>query len=119
MYPKIGLVYLNRNAEGYLPIRRFIKSYNLFSPGIEHKFITIYKGFDGSNIIREKDKFKNIEHGHIKVDDELTDIDSYLTAARKFSEIDIFCFLNTFSEIKRENWLLYLFNAISIEDVGI
>src|SRR5882724_1969404 len=119
MSPKIGLVYLNRRAEGNLPVRRLIDSYKTFNPGVDHEFITIYKGFTDNEIDVAKRLAKGVEHRHISVDDEMTDIDSYLIAAESFSDVDLFCFLNTFSEIACENWLLYLFNAISNVDIGI
>jgi hypothetical protein len=119
MSPKIGLVYLNRKAEGNLPVRQFIHSYKAFAPGVDHEFITIYKGFNERNLDLEKAKFKEVEHRHVIVDDKLTDIDSYLVAARSFSDIDVFCFLNTFSQITTKDWLLYLHNAISKAGVGI
>jgi hypothetical protein len=119
MNPKIGLVYLNRSAEGDFPVRRFIKSYKTFAPGIDHEFVTIYKGFTSDKLDVERGKFKDIEHRQIIVDDEMTDIDSYLITAESLSDIDIMCFLNTFSEITSENWLLYLSKAINRENVGI
>jgi len=119
MKPKIGLVYLNRKAEGHDPVDRFICSYNAFDPGVEHDFITIYKGFSDSEIDIAKLIFQNIEDRHITVNDEMTDIDSYLIATESFPDIEIFCFLNTFSEIRTNGWLSFLFKAISIRDVGI
>lgn len=117
--PRIGLVYLNRKAEGDAPVRRFIESYKKHDSGIRHEFITIYKGFDSG----EKDAaallFHGIEHRRVDVDDEMTDIDSYLIAADCFADVDVFCFLNTFSEIACDNWLAILFNALAGENVGI
>ncbi|MCY7388540.1 MAG: hypothetical protein LH481_10830, partial [Burkholderiales bacterium] len=49
----------------------------------------------------------------------MTDIDSYLIAAKTHADIDVFCFLNTFSEINCDNWLLHLSNALKKENAGI
>ena len=98
MKPKIGLVYLNRNAEGILPVQQFINSYKAFAPGVEHELIIIYKGFSSGELGRAKELFKDIEHRNLIVDDHLTDIDSYLFSVKSLPNIDVFCFLNTFSQ---------------------
>ena len=119
MKPKIVLVYLNRKAEGINPVERFLCSYKNFDPSVDHEFITVYKGFTGSEINIAKKIFQNIEDRQISVNDEMTDIDSYLIAAESFHDIEIFCFLNTFSEIRKDGWLSFFFRAISIKDVGL
>jgi len=116
---KKGVVYLNRKAEGHEPVQRFIRSYKSFVSGDDHEFITVYKGFSKQEKAIEEQTFKGIEHRQVIVDDEMTDIDAYLIAAESFADIDYFCFLNTFSEIVCENWLLYLFSALRSESVGI
>jgi hypothetical protein len=116
---KIGLVYLNRKAEGSYPVNRFIESYKTLEVGVSHDFIVIYKGYKADEIEVAKCLFKGIDHRHIVVDDQMTDIDTYLIAAEYFSDIETFCFLNTFSEIRCENWLLSLMNALSGDNVGI
>ncbi|MBC7490412.1 MAG: hypothetical protein H7240_11050 [Glaciimonas sp.] len=116
---KKGLVYLNRKAEGIKPVQRFIDSYKNFDPGVKHEFITIYKGFGAAEKAIAESFFNGIEHRQIVVDDEMTDIDAYLIAAESFPDIDAFCFLNTFSEIVCNNWLVILYDALSSENVGI
>jgi len=115
----IGLVYLNRAAEGIQPVERFIASYRKFDTGLEHEFIAIYKGFGPDAKTRSQALFDGIQSRQIDVDDDLTDIDSYLIAAERFEDIHVFCFLNTFSEINCSRWLLHLFNALQQENVGI
>ena len=116
---KIGLVYLNRKAEGLLPVKRFIESYKNFNSGVEHIFITVYKGFESEEKRLSEDIFKEIETRQLDVSDDMTDINAYLIAAKSFPDIDIFCFLNTFSEIVCNNWLLFLSDALLTENVGI
>jgi len=116
---KIGLIYLNRKAEGSKPVQRFIDSYKNFDPGVKHEFITIYKGFGVAEKAIAESFFKGIEHRQLVVDDEMTDIDAYLIAAESFPDIDVFCFLNTFSEIVCDNWLAILCDALYSENVGI
>jgi hypothetical protein len=115
----IGLVYLNRAAEGTQPVERFIASYRKFDAGLEHQFITIYKGHGRDLKTRSQALFDGIQRKQIDVDDDLTDIDSYLAAAEQFEDIYEFCFLNTFSEINCDKWLLHLCNALEQENVGI
>ena len=121
MSHKIGLVYLNRNAEGSEPVTRFVQSYKKFSPGIAHEFITIYKGFLNDELSAAESMMDGVAHAHraIRVDDAMTDIDSYLVAAKTHADIDAFCFLNTFSEINCNDWLLHLTNALLKKNAGI
>ena len=121
MSQKIGLVYLNRNAEGGEPVARFVESYKKFSSGIAHEFITIYKGFSDEELSSAESLMDGVAHAHraIRVDDAMTDIDSYLIAAKAHADIDAFCFLNTFSEINCNDWLLHLSNALQKKNVGI
>ena len=121
MSHKIGLVYLNRNAEGSEPVTRFVQSYKKFSPGIAHEFITIYKGFLNDELSAAESLMDGVAHAHraIRVDDAMTDIDSYLVAAKTHADIDAFCFLNTFSEINCNDWLLHLTNALLKKNAGI
>ena len=55
----------------------------------------------------------------IRVDDAMTDIDSYLVTSKAHADIDAFCFLNTFSEINCDNWLAFLSNALLTENTAI
>ena len=101
MNHKIGLVYLNRNAEGRAPVEQFLRTYKKFAPGAEHEFITIYKGFSDDELPAARKLMAGVEHPDraIRVDDAMTDIDSYLVTSKAHADIDAFCFLNTFSEI--------------------
>jgi hypothetical protein len=116
---RIAVIYLNRHAEGERPVRRFIESYKANAGGIDHEFITIYKGFPERRLAHARRAFTEIETRHIAVDDDMTDIDAYLLAAQAFPDVDIFSFVNTFSEIACKDWLLHLHTALSRSDVGI
>jgi hypothetical protein len=115
----IGLVYLDRAAEGTQPVERFVASYRKFDAGVQHQLITIYKGHGRDLRTRSQALFDGIQGKAIDVNDDFTDIDSYLVAAEQFEDIDLFCFLNTFSEIRCNEWLLHLCNALEQENVGI
>ncbi|MBU2518686.1 MAG: hypothetical protein KKB57_13965 [Proteobacteria bacterium] len=119
MAHKVAVTYLNRSAEGVAPVENFIRSYKKADPGMDHEFITIYKGFAPVEMEASRRLFENMEDRWVSVDDDMTDIDAYLIAAEKFSDIDVFCFLNTFSEINCNQWLYFLHDALAKDGVGI
>jgi len=115
----VGLFYLNRKAEGEEPVRRFFESYKKFPAGISHQLIIIYKGYKAEELESASKIFESVEHKKIILEDNMTDIDSYIKAAHQCAQFEYLCFLNTFSIITTKNWLNFLTNAVDKNDVGI
>ncbi len=111
---EVTVFYLARAAEGAEPFTAFAESYRTFAAGRPHRLVVIYKGFNAE----PESPLKAISQDHVFVSDDLTDIGSYIEAARQCSA-EYICPLNTFSVILARNWLAHLHDAISTDPVGI
>jgi hypothetical protein len=115
----LALVYLARKAEGEGPLRRFVDTYLRHPAGIDHDLVVIYKGFGQSkDLTHARSLIRAIPHMGIELTDTGFDIGAYLVAARQL-EHDFLCFVNTFTEVVADGWLLSLYRAASSPAVGI
>jgi hypothetical protein len=115
---RIAVVHLVRAKNGIEPLRRFLDSYSLLSPGIPHDLLIIYKGFRGRIPPEFAAALSATPHREIHSGDIGYDIAPYFHAAR-IPDYDFLCFLNSFSVILDQNWLLKLYSHASREGVGI
>jgi len=116
----IRVFYLARLADGPRNISRFAKSYLNLAAGIEHDLTIIVKGtrnqFEIDLITRQ---FSGINCTFELVPDSIgVDIHAYLLMSKKFDN-ELFCFLNTHSEIVSEGWLGKMYGAINRPNVGL
>jgi hypothetical protein len=110
---------LVRKKNGLATFRSFLESYRRFAAGIAHKLLIIYKGFSGpSDLAPYEAQLVDITHDWILVADFGFDLRPYFVAAEK-SDCDYVCFLNSFSVILAEHWLLKLYQHISTPGIGI
>ena len=117
----IALAYLARGAdEGHAnKFRTFVRSYEAFRPGIEHRLFVIFKGFANSRHLTEGlEVFSSLEFTPIQTDDRSFDIGAYLESAKQI-EAERICFLNTNSEIASHYWLAKLSNNLDTQNVGL
>jgi len=115
----ICVVHLVRKKNGTDPFRIFLESYIKHQSGIEHSLLIIYKGFNGkSDVADYENLLKGIPHTFLFVSDIGFDLQPYFIAARK-SESKYLCYLNSFSVILDDNWLLKLYTHIKEPGVGI
>jgi hypothetical protein len=114
MSEEVTVFYLARAAEGVGAFVGFADSYGRFPAGKAHRLVVIYKGFD----TEPETPLKTIRHDQVFVSDDLTDIGSYIEAARQCAS-EYVCPLNTFSAILAPGWLGYLYNTVSKPSVGI
>ncbi|HEV2098530.1 MAG TPA: hypothetical protein VGR45_06335, partial [Stellaceae bacterium] len=115
----IGVVYLYRFAEGELSARTFLESYRAHPAGIEHDLHVILKGFpDKTSRAAARALFGPVAANPIELDDTGYDIGSYLAAARRVANNRL-AFLNTFSAILADDWLVHLAAALDRPDVGL
>lgn len=115
----IGVVYLYRFAEGEISARAFLDSYRAHPAGIEHDLHVILKGFpDERSSAAARALFGPLSANLIELDDTGYDIGSYLAAARRIANHRL-VFLNTFSEILADDWLVRLDAALNHPDVGL
>jgi len=117
---KIAVVYLARLAGGFGAIEAFAKSYQEHPAGQAHDLVIVCKGFTKTGEFAAIDAiFAGIEHQIFAVDDGIGfDIHAYRVAARHFDN-EYFCFLNTYTQIRSNDWLRKLFSNLCRPDVGL
>ena len=117
--PRIGVVHLIRRANGIGSFQRFLESYRAHPAGLEHDLVLIFKGFASRKDVREYDPLLTaLSHRRIDVTDYGYDLGAYLKAIKRL-DYDCYCFLNSFSRIRADNWLAHLYRALTLPGVGI
>jgi len=117
--PDICVVHLVRKKNGTEPFRIFLESYLNHQAGIEHTLLIIYKGFSGkSDVAAYENLFEGVPHTCLFLTDIGFDLRPYFIAARK-SESKYLCYLNSFSVILDDKWLLKLYTHIKKPGVGL
>ena len=115
----ICVVHLVRKRNGLEPFEKFLDSYLNHKAGIEHTLLIIYKGFNGkSDVAAYENLLAGIPHTCLFLSDIGFDLRPYFIAARK-SESKYLCYLNSFSVILADNWLLKLHTHIKKTGVGL
>jgi hypothetical protein len=108
-----------RAKNGLEPFRSFLDSYRAHTAGLTHDLLIVFKGFRSSGQMLEYQKLlETIPHGHLLVSDFGYDIRAYALAV-KASKYNYYCFLNSFSIILHDNWLLKMFLLVSQDGVGL
>lgn len=117
---EIVVFYLARLAEGLAPFAEFANSYRRHPAGVPHKLVVICKGFRRpSEFAALASVFKGIDYETVTVRDDIgQDIHAYRAAMYKFRQ-PVCCFLNTFSVIESDDWLLKLHNAMQLPNAGL
>ena len=114
----IAVVHLVRSVNEISCFEDFVKSYTENEAGVKHNLILIYKGFAEKEISDEYlTVIGDIKHTHIRLSDDMTDLDAYFLTAKK-TDYSIYLFLNSFSKILDKNWLQKMANCLS-EEVGL
>jgi glycosyltransferase involved in cell wall biosynthesis len=118
--PTIAVAYLARSATGSIDdFAPFIASYRAHAAGIAHDLIIIRKGLHGRSGSQAAltAMLDGIPHRTVDVSDNGFDIQAYLRLAPCLRH-DRVCFLNTFSEIRADNWLQSLNAPLDRAEVG-
>ena len=115
---KICLVHLVRKKNGITPFRSFLKSYNDNPAGVPHDLLIIFKGFEKNETSEYDDLLFEIPHDTCFVPDIGFDITPYFYTVRNF-DYPYYVFLNSFSTILCEDWLLKMYEYARKDDVGI
>lgn len=115
----ICVVHLVRKKNGIEPFRNFLESYLNHPAGVEHELLILFKGFSGKADIGPFEKLlKNVPHTFLILSDYGFDLRPYFVAAEK-SDCRYLCFLNSFSLIQADGWLLNLYRHITKPGVGL
>lgn len=115
----VCVVHLVRHKNGLAPFRSFLESYLGHPAGIDHDVLILYKGFARHADIESYEALlADVHHSFLMVTDSGFDLGPYFLAAEK-SENEYLCFLNSFSVILDDDWLLKLYRHISTPGVGL
>ncbi len=115
----ICIVHLIREENGIEPFRSFLNSYLKYKSGIEHDILFVLKHKKiNSDPIKYKNLLRDIPHEFLIIPDKGLDIDTYFIAARK-TNYKYYVFLNSFSIILSENWLMKMYKFISKSNIGL
>ena len=115
----ICVAHLVRKKNGIAPLKQFLDSYHRHSPGVDHELLLILKGFGAAKLDGDiENLLKPVSHSRLFIGDWGYDISAYFRATKRF-QYRYFCFLNSFSEILGDDWLLNLYRAINQENVGM
>ncbi len=117
----VTIVYLSWLPYGIELHRRFLDSFVSNLPGQPHKLLIVYNGI---GINAELDKFRHLSDSIIGYEveyltmDNGQDIDAYFNAVNKV-DTEFVIFFNSYTRIRRKNWLELYTKAFSQQDVGI
>ncbi len=115
----ICVVHLIREKNGISTFKSFLNSYLNHKTGLEHNLLFLFKKNNKSSSVNDYYKvLKNIPHQFLIIPDNGFDIDAYFIAARK-TNFKYYLFLNSFSIINSDNWLLKMYSHLSKPDVGL
>jgi len=116
---EICVTHLVRVQNGIEPLKRFLQSYAECNGGIDHDFVVLFKGFKkGGNITEYKELLKGFSYKHLLLHDFGFDIRAYFVAAKTF-KYNYFCFLNSYSYLLDQEWLIKMYKHISKQGVGL
>ena len=115
----VSLVYLSYIPFGIKYLQSFLNSYSQKHPGIDHTLVIVFNGHDNLSAIEPFfDILKNsgVTYEYI-ITAEKFDIGAYFHAARNLQS-EFIAFVNTYSIILHDNWLLYLYKNASLDGIG-
>ncbi|MCI5225199.1 MAG: hypothetical protein D3918_00740 [Candidatus Electrothrix sp. AX2] len=115
----IAVVHLVWAPLGIEPFNNFIKSYFKYSAGIKHDLIILFNGFTSEEETYEyRMQLSNTKFLFFFMKKKCLDIAAYRTALNNF-DYDFFCFLNSYSVILDNNWLIKFYSYASRPEVGL
>jgi hypothetical protein len=116
--PDIAIIHLVRAGNDNQAVAQFVDSYLTYPAGHDHKLIFLLKGFSQDlpgDLVAILDR---APHRRIECPEGGFDIGSYCHAAERITE-PLVMFLNSFSVIQSEQWLLKLVRAYRVPGVGV
>lgn len=113
------VVHLARKKNGIQPFRTFLESYAYHPAGMPHNLLILYKGFSNKAEIKPYEQLlKGTPHTKLLISDVGYDLNAYFLAAED-SNSRYLCFLNSFSLVQADDWLLKLYRQITKPGIGL
>jgi len=117
---EVCVVHLVRAQNGIEPLIQFMSSYHKHDAGMNHQVLFALKGFRGEMVDAEYEELLSVPGARrFFLGDWGFDITTYFRTVRAANTHRFFCFLNSFSEILADDWLLKLYQASVSRSAGI
>lgn len=114
----ICVVHLVRAVNGPTPLKRFLDSYKMHSAGVDHDLLIVFKGYKSKKeLIEHKEILIPFKYISLEVSDEGYDLTAYFKVAKEFN-YNYFIFLNSYSEILANDWLLKMYQPFFNDCIG-
>ncbi len=120
----IGLLHLVWAPLGPAPLREFLRSYHAHGAGIEHELVIVLNGLQaaGPDAARTREALLAELHGTphrlISLEEPVLDLAAYGRSAQ-LTDHEYLCCLNSYSDIRGEQWLAHLDEALRAPGVGL
>lgn len=115
----VCVVHLVWKPLGVETFRRFLSSYQQNTGGLNHQLLVVFNGFDDTEgLDAYLELLEGISYQPLILSRQSQDIPAYFAAARGVSS-DLVCFLNSYSVVLDESWLMKLYAHIEQDDVGL
>jgi hypothetical protein len=115
----VAVFYLARLAEGPAALQRFFASYRNHPAGMSHELVVIAKTDSEDRDLAKISDMAGVPHRLFRFpDDGGMDIHAYAAALRA-TDCEYGCFLNTFTQLRADDWLAKLHAGITTPGVGL
>jgi hypothetical protein len=115
--PAVCLVHLLWGPLGPEPAARFGAAYRAVDPGVEHRFVALYNGFEG-DVGDVREALGVAADQEVRMERPVQDLVAYRRALDVVA-CDRVAFLNSWSEPLADGWLAALAEALDDPDIGI
>ncbi len=117
----IGVVHLVWAPLGPEPLRDFLRSYHAHPAGREHELVIVLNGASKVGERRRREllgELQGTEHRLLTLERPVMDLAAYGLAARELAHRRL-CFLNSYSVVLADDWLVGLVRAIDTPEIGL
>jgi hypothetical protein len=117
--PTVCVVHLVWEPLGVETFKRFLSSYRQNKGGLEHKLLVVFNGFkEGLGVAPYRELLEGCSYQPLILSRRSQDITAYFAAARAVTS-DLVCFLNSYSVVLDQGWLMKLYRHIEQDGVGL
>jgi hypothetical protein len=104
---------------GPAPLERFLDSYRRHDAGAPHGLVVLFNGFaPDADLAPWRKLLSNTSYDEVRLESPMLDLAAYIAVIEQRSAAR-YCFLNSYSEILADGWLMKLLTAMALPDVGI
>lgn len=110
---EVAVVHLVWAPLGVERLRRFVASYKAHPAGQAHRLMIVYNGFTtGAAMDQWHDVLSDVRHDDLLLASPVLDLAAYREAIEA-SDAEVYCFLNSYSELLVHDWLRLLMGHLN------